>query len=164
MSQVKSADFLGVIEPIFDFEYSVIFTKLDKEALKLIRKVSLPESEVSIIDIPYKNKRKAIAGKPVHKSIQALEIEAFVEPKTALLAWKWYRLVYPKPGVFGKPSEYKDPMSQIMLTNGRNEPVATWKLLGVWPSHIKMSEASDSSHDIIKIEMVIQYDDVSGPE
>jgi hypothetical protein len=81
-----------------------------------------------------------------------------------LLAWQWYRLVYPKPGVFGNPYDYKDPLCQIMLTNGRNEPVATWRLLGVWPSAIKMTDASDNSHDIIKIEMAIQYDDVMGPE
>jgi hypothetical protein len=163
MSQVKSADYLGTLEPVFTFEYEAIFNKLDSKALKLIRKVNLPESKVSVINVNYKNRIKTIAGKPEHKSL-SLDIEAFVEPKTAILAWKWYRLVYPKPGVFGKPSSYKDPMSQILLTNGRNEPIATWKLLGVWPSDIKMTDASDNTNEIIKISMTIEYDDVSGPE
>lgn len=160
-ASVKNADFLGVLEPLFSFEYNLMIDKLDNDILKLIRRVQLPKLSSQVNVIQYKNYTKTIAGKPVHHEL-SIDLEAYVNPNTVIKAWKWYRLVNKAQGVVGLPREYKSG-GKVIITTGRNEPVVTWELLGLWPSDVTVSEASDNSNEIFKIGMTLQYDDVKGP-
>ena len=161
-TNVNSADFLGVLEPIFTYEYVINFPKSDNKLIKLIKKVSLPTSSVTPSTVTYKNKTKTIAGRTVHHSL-SLTLEAFVNPNTAALAWNWYRLVNIRPGVMNTPGMYKEPNGTIQLLNGRSEPVLTWTILGLWPSEVKISEAQEGQSEIFKLAMVLEYDDIEGP-
>lgn len=158
---MPSADFLGTAEPIFSFEYQMIFSKLGDNIIRFTEGITLPNSSNEIVEIFYKNKKKAIAGAHQH-SQYSLKVKAFVDPNTAVEIWKWYRLVYPGKGVVGHPSSYKD-QGQIMLTDGRYSPVATWTLTGAWPSKVEMGEAGEGSPQNIIMSLSLEVDDVDGP-
>lgn len=158
---MPSADFLGFAEPVFNFEYQMIFSKLGDSVIRFSEGITLPNSSNEVIEIIYKNKRKTIAG--VHQHSQySLKVKAFVDPNTAVEIWKWYRLVYPGHGVVGHPKDYKD-QGKIMLTDGRHNPIATWDVVGAWPSKVEMGEASEGSPQNIIMSLSLEADDVDGP-
>lgn len=158
-----SADFLGTAEPIFKFGYEATFNELGEDVLKFSQSIGLPKSANVVIEIPYKNFKKTIAGASMPEKCD-LKIRAFVSPNTASKCWKWYRKVYPSPGKVGSPKDYKTPGS-VSLLDGKGSPVATWQYEGCWPSAIDMGEAMQGENTaIIEIGLSINYDNVTGPE
>jgi hypothetical protein len=158
----KSADFLGVAEPIYQYGYEAIFEKIGDSTLKFTESVTLPHMANSASTVKYRNSHKTIAGQYTHGTL-TLSVKTVVSPNTALQVWKWYRLVYPKPGIVGHPKEYKAG-GMISLVNGRGDPILTWQLQGCWPSSVKMGDGRNTSGgEFVLVELTIEVDDITGP-
>ena len=157
----KSADFLGHTEFVFRYAYELSIPVISDNTLQFSDGVTLPKMQNSVSSVPYKNRQKTIAGKYTHSNI-TLGVKTSVNPNTAIQFWKWYRYVYPQPGVVGHPKQYKQT-GKLFLLNGRAEPVNTWMLMGCWPSRIEMGEAKNDSTEIILMNMTIEVDDFIGP-
>ena len=159
---MPSADFLGTSEPVFTFEYHLMFSKLGDDVLKFTESITLPKASNASTSIPYKNYVKAIAGTNTHEVI-TLKVKSFVSPNTAAKLWEWYKKVYPKKGVLGHPKDYKDN-GIIALTDGQSNPISTWKVTGAWPSKIDMGDAGEGANATnIMIGLTLDIDDFEGP-
>ena len=157
-----SADFLNSAEPNLKFEYEAFFDILG-DVMKFNESFTLPLSSVNTIAIPYKNRVKQIAGSSMHQQ-STLKIRSFVSPSTAAKCWKWYRKVYPSPGVVGHPGDYKTG-GYVKLLDGRGSYIASWQYQGCWPSKIEMGEGSQADMGtLIEISLTIDFDEVTGPE
>lgn len=157
----KSADFLDQTEFIFRYGYELSIPAISENIIRFSDGVTLPKMQNSVSVVTYKNRTKTIAGKYNHSNIN-LNLKTCVEPNTAIQFWSWYRKVYPKPGIVGKPRDYKQ-LGKLFLVNGRGDPINTWTLMGCWPSSIDMGEARNDSTEIILMNMTIEVDDFIGP-
>lgn len=118
---------------------------------------NLPTEANNIIELPYGNEIRKVAGKATFEDIPLI-VRDYVDRDVRGALVRWRRQVYDtRTGNVGLPSEYKKTAEMILqATNGTQ--LRTVRLIGVWPSTMNPGALDMASADPVQIEMTLTYD------
>lgn len=118
---------------------------------------ALPQEANNIIELPYGNETRKVAGKAVFEDIP-LVVRDYVDRDVRGALIRWRRQVYDsRTGVVGLPSSYKKTGELIMqATDGSS--LRAVQLIGLWPSTMNPGAFDMASADPVQIEMTLTYD------
>lgn len=118
---------------------------------------ALPAESNNIVELPYGNETRKVAGKAVFEDIPLI-VRDYVDRETRAALIRWRRQVYDaRTGNVGLPSEYKKTGEMILqATNGTQ--FRSVRLIGLWPSAMNPGELDMASDEPVEIEMTLTYD------
>lgn len=130
----------------------------DKDLIVLsLLSSNLPTESNNIVEIPYGNETRKVAGKATFEDIPLI-VHDYVDRETREALIRWRRQVYDtRSGNVGLPSDYKKTAEVILQdTSGGN--LRKVRIHGVWPSTMNPGVLDMASDDPIQIEMTLTYD------
>lgn len=130
----------------------------DKDLITLsLLSSNLPTESNNIVEIPYGNEMRKVAGKAIYEDIPLI-VHDYVDRDIRGALVRWRRLVYDtRTGNVGLPTNYKRTASMILqATDGTL--TRTVDLIGVWPSAMNPGALDMASDEAVQIEMTLTYD------
>lgn len=118
---------------------------------------ALPPEANNIIELPYGNETRKVAGKAVFEDVPLI-VRDYVDRDVRGALIRWRRQVYDaRTGNVGLPSEYKKTAEMILQASNGTQFRAV-QMIGIWPSALNPGVVDMASADPVQIEMTLTYD------
>lgn len=130
----------------------------DKDLIVLsLLSTNLPTESNNIVEIPYGNEVRKVAGKAAFEDIPLI-VHDYVDRAVRAALVRWRRQVYEtRTGNVGLPSDYKKT-GEIILQATNGTSFRTVRLIGLWPSTMNPGALDMSADEVVQIEMTLTYD------
>lgn len=156
----------GGYEPQRTFHFTLEFGGFNEEVALSVQSFSLPTASNTPIELFFGNEKRFVAGQAQFETA-SLTLVDYVDKDIAGLIEAWRAYVYePSPeGIFDEGTLFAASNYKVTGDLIEHAPEGTkggsnrrWRLVGCWPQQVTHGTMDYSSSEVIRIEVVIQYD------